>query len=337
MHGLAAALARRGHQTTVVTLDRGPDGEPLPPGERDNVRYHRLPRLGHPRYPFAAGLIRALSGADLVHVHGIDGLADQVALARPGVPAGLSTHGGYFHTPWAHRIKQRWWRTVTLRTLRHLDAVWFSSEADAERLGDLRGSVVENGIDAARFAIAKPSPSANRWLVLGRVVPHKGLGDLIAAMAMQRAPVGELDVVGPITDRVRAELTDAVRGLPTRVRIWGARPRDFVRDRLARAAWAVFPSRYEGFGLAALEVMGAGVPVIVSDIPALRDAVRDGGGRVVDFRDPRRAAEALDRIRSLPLCESRSAEARAAGWSADWDARVIGFEDAYHSMLGAWS
>jgi len=337
VQGLARALVRRGHRATVVTLARGPTGERLPDGRCEGVTYRRVPRLGHARYPFARGLIGALRGADIVHVHGIDGLADQIALGGPGVPVGLSTHGGYFHTPHADVLKRVWWRAVTCRTLRRLDAVWFSSRADAERFGALGGRVVENGVDADRYAGRGRAPSRDRWVVLGRVVPHKGLGDLLRAMARQRDPVPVLDVIGPATTAARAAVARAARGLPTEVRVWGARSAAFVRDRLAGAAWAVFPSRYEGFGMAALEVMGAGVPALVADIPALREAVRDGGGCALDFRAPGRAAVVLDGIRATSDDPRRSAEAVRVARAADWDVRVEGFLDAYRAVLGEWS
>jgi glycosyltransferase involved in cell wall biosynthesis len=54
-----------------------------------------------------------------------------------------------------------------------------------------------------------------------------------------------------------------------------------VRDSLmSHAQMVVVPSRYEGFGLPALEAMAAGVPVVVSDIPALAEVGPDGGPRV---------------------------------------------------------
>ncbi len=314
----------------MVTLDRGPDGSRLHPAVRDGVAYIRLPRIGPRRYPFARGLVAALPRADVVHVHGIDGLADQVAMARPRALTGLSTHGGYFHTERGRWLKRRLWKAVTRRTLRCFDAVWFSSGADAERFGaDVVGAVVPNGIDAARFASDRRRPSRDRWVVLGRVVPHKGLDDLFAAIRHQRDPVPELDVIGPVAPAERARVERAARGLPTRVRLWGTRPAEFVRERLATASWSVFPSRYEGFGLAALEAMGAGVPALVADVPALRDAVSRGGGRRIDFRHPRRAASALDAVRDLGIGDGLGDEARRVASDADWSVRVEGFLAAY--------
>ncbi|MEM6929928.1 MAG: glycosyltransferase, partial [Myxococcota bacterium] len=213
-----------------------------------------------------------------------------------------------------------------------LDAVWFSSTADADRFGkDVPGRVVPNGIDSERYAGPDRRPRVDRWAVLGRVVPHKGVADLLAALRRQRDPVSELDVLGPIDEADRRWLHRASEGLQTRIRVWGARSVRFVAERLALAAWAVFPSRYEGFGLAALEAMAAAVPVIVADVPALRDAVAHGGGRLVDFRDPDHAAGALDAIRDLGPAMVIGEQARVSARRADWAVRVDGFLEAYEA------
>ncbi|MEO0602248.1 MAG: glycosyltransferase family 4 protein [Myxococcota bacterium] len=332
VQGLAAALVRRGHDATVVTLDRAPDGARLHPAVHQGVVYRRLARVGPRRFPFAQGLTPHLRDADIVHVHGIDGLVHQVARVEPAARVGLSTHGGFFHTPRHRWLKWAVWRAVTCPTLRGLDAVWFSSAADAERFGsDVAGRVVPNGIDGARYAGPDRRPCVDRWAVLGRVVPHKGLADLLEVLRRQRDPVPELDVIGPIDEAGRAWLQQGSEGLSTRIRVWGSRSVRFVAARLARAAWVVFPSRYEGFGLAALEVMAAGVPAIVADIPALGDAVARGGGQRVDFRDPTRAASALDAIRALGVAEAIGEQARVAALRADWGVRVEGFLQAYEA------
>jgi glycosyltransferase involved in cell wall biosynthesis len=66
----------------------------------------------------------------------------------------------------------------------------------------------------------------------------------------------------------RAELEDVV-SLP------GPLPHSEVAARLRRASLYVFPSRFETFGIAPLEAMAAGLPVVASDIPALRESLGD--------------------------------------------------------------
>src|SRR5690606_8375630 len=171
---------RRGLQPRVVTLDRLFAGEPrLEDGVCDGVAYRRVRAVGHGRYPFARGVAAAVAGADILHLHGLDGLADLAVRQVRGPRIGLSTHGGYFHTPRQRALKALWLRTVTRSTLRRLDALWFTSEADRQRLAaaGVVGEVLGNGVDVERLR-APRRPEAGRWAMLGRVEPHKGLADL---------------------------------------------------------------------------------------------------------------------------------------------------------------
>jgi glycosyltransferase involved in cell wall biosynthesis len=66
------------------------------------------------------------------------------------------------------------------------------------------------------------------------------------------------------------------------------------------AEFSVLPSREEGFGVAALEAMGCGLPIVASDVPALRDLVE---GKTVPVEDPTALAEAMGSMLRLPAEE----------------------------------
>lgn len=334
--GLSRALLARGHEVKAFTLDRAVStGEPLPAGVFEGVRYHRLRRVGPRRYPFAWGLTEAVAGFDLVHVHGLDGLADGLVRSRPA-PVGISTHGGYFHTPRNLLIKQIALRTVTRATLRRADAVWFTSVADERLLAraGVRGQVLENGVDIERFKGVARDPEPGRWLVYGRVDVHKGL-DLVIDV-LPRLPGVTVDVVGPearpgLVDTLREQAR--ARGVGDRMLFRGALPDEKVREVVRRAELALFPSRHEGFGLAVVELMAAGVVPVLAPIPAFLRLVRPGvDGHFVAFDDPVAAAPALERLRGADHADmAASARERAGEWS--WDRRVIAFEVAYQEVL----
>ena len=104
------------------------------------------------------------------------------------------------------------------------------------------------------------------YLFVGRLVPYKGLHTLLAAVAA--VPGAELDIVGD--GPARQDLERRIRRLDLvgRVRLHGRLPEpDFVAL-LAAARALVLPSlnASETFGLVQLEAMGAGVPVIASNL-----------------------------------------------------------------------
>lgn len=341
--GLASALAARGHTVRVWTLDHAiSDGSPLPRGIYGGVMYERLPRIGPRRYPAAGGLVPALRGVDLVHVHGLDGLLHQALMARSlfGTRVGLTPHGGFLHTRRHWAIKQLWLRTGASAAMRAADAVWFTSEADRAALAPagIDGPVLSDGVDVASFSEVERAPESGRWLVFGRVDVHKGLDDLIdrlGALARRDAEPFQLRVVGAEARSGLVEsLTERARsiGIAHRVRFLGAVDEADLRSELARCEIALFPSRYEGFGVAVVEAMAAGVPVVVSDIDAHRHLVDDERtGFIVDFRK----GSAARRLRGLRRAEvSRVSEAaRLSARAHAWPARVQAWELGYADLM----
>lgn len=323
LEGLVAHLVGGGHEARVVTFD-GPAG---------------IRRVGPRRYPFGRGLRAAVADADVVHVHGVDGLADQLAWwRRRPMPVGLSTHGGYFHGGYGP-LKRFFLRSWTARTLGRLDAVWFTSDADRDRFAPagVRGTVVGNGVDVARLRPAERRPERGRWLVFGRVDRHKGHVRLLRALASPRLRDVHLVVVGRFeTAEIESDVRIASGGASGLVNLLGEQPDDRLRAELARAELCLFPSEAEGFGIGVVEAMGAGVPVVVSDLPAHRERVRDGqDGVVVDFSDPERAAEPLA---SLLGADHRDRAVRAERTAAGYGWSVVGpqWERTYEDLIRRW-
>ena len=332
--GLASALAQRGHDVEVITLQRAiTDGQLLPEGLWGGVRYRRVRCFGFCWYLMGLGLLRAVRGADVIHVHGLDGLADQ--LVRSGHKVGISTHGGFFHTS-RTRLKKLWLRLVTGRTLRRANAVWFTSQADRDILSRycrIEGSVVANGVEVDFFSAVVRCPQAGRWLVPGRIDVHKGIEDLITVLATMRRKDVHVHLVGP--DRV-PHLRDKLmalahqRGVGQQISFRG--PVRDLRSEFARCELALFPSRYEGFGMCVVEAMAARVPCVVNTIPAFNSLVTDGIDAIqVDFRQPRQAAARLDRALRLEDLV-RGGQETSSQYS--WCKVVLEWEHHYRELMG---
>lgn len=123
---------------------------------------------------------------------------------------------------------------------------------------------------AAELGLDPETPTA---LSIGRYVPVKQQEDAIEAVARRDRPI-ELIVAGwgPRKEKLRSKVRS--EGVGDRVHVTGRVPA--VHPYYALADVFVLPSRREGLPITLLEAMAAGLPVIATDIPGTREAVRDG-------------------------------------------------------------
>ena len=174
--------------------------------------------------------------------------------------------------------------------------------------------------DAPARRRALDLPPGGFFQSVATLEPRKGLDVLVDALADAAAPRLPLLVAGqPGWGGIDLAALCARRGLdPRRVRALG-RVADADLAVLYRDATAlVVPSRSEGFGLPVLEAMAAGLPVVCSDVPALREV---GGGAVVLVPpgDPTALAGALTELADGPELRQRlSAAGRRRAQDFSW-------------------
>lgn len=295
VRSLAERQAAAGHSVRVVTLDRIFHGSTprLPPVDwRGGVEVRRVGFVGNIRYPVAPGIIRQLGRPDIVHVHGIEFAADYLAWTRRlhRLPMVISTHGGFFHTRFARTLKRLWFRTITRLTLRRYAAVLASSVQDAETFREIAPDtvqVIENAVDTERFA-GLASRTGKTMIYFGRLAPNKGLERLLRWFSRlhHRDPEWRLIVAGkemgvPIATlrRIAAEL-----GIDAAAEFHSSPTDATLESLVARSRVYACGSTYEGFGLAAVEGVAAGLYPLLSDIPAFhRTLERIGFGTAVHF------------------------------------------------------
>jgi glycosyltransferase-like protein len=215
------------------------------------------------------------------------------------------------------------------------DKVLVVSEHWRRLLGDEYGveaTVVHNGVDTGRFAAADPAlarqlreraGAVGRPLILsvGGIEPRKGSDTLMRALAMLRAsgrdPV--LAVIGghsfqdyrAYADGVLAMLPELGLSLGRDVVQPGTVPDAELPAWYAAADVLAFPSTKEGWGLAVLEAMSAGLPVVTSDLPVFLEYLRPGrDALVVPGGDPAALSRALAAVLDDP---GLAADLRAAG------------------------
>ena len=206
-----------------------------------------------------------------------------------------------------------WWHWPVQRlAAQAADAVVVPSPSAATVARDWAGVpgdrvvVIPNAVDPADWPAAASSTDV---AFLGRLDPIKDVPTLVAAMA--RLPDMNLHVYGDGPDRPRIERSIADHHVADRVTLHGAVDRP--QAALARAGVLVLPSLAEGFGLVLIEAMAAGVPVVATDVPGVRDVVRDGvTGLLVPPGDPAALAAAVARLSADPTLRHRLTTAARA-------------------------
>jgi glycosyltransferase involved in cell wall biosynthesis len=115
--------------------------------------------------------------------------------------------------------------------------------------------------------------------------------------------------------------------------VWpGYVPQADLRSLTAGAAALVLPSRYEGFGLPALEALACGIPVVTTDIPVLRE-VTGGLADYVPVGDIPALAEALRRTLATEEDPASSAKRRAWAATFTWERCATATVAAYRRAL----
>lgn len=282
----------------------------------------RLPELPR-RFVYNLGLngrIRAVD-PDLVVGFDVDGflLPERRDYPLAVQLKGVAADEARFDRGWG-RWKLRLLASLEGRNARRADRVVvpsdYSAGAAAEAYDLERDgiAVVPEALDPGPWERLRARPPVRpdrrpTILSVGRQYRRKNTRTLLEALpAVQTAvPEVRLRVVGggPELSRLRERVR--ALGLRDRVDLLGALPRtEDVRAEYFRADCFCLPSLQEGFGIAFLEAMAAGLPVVAGRAGAAPEVVPDGeAGLLVDPRDPGELADALVRVLTRPSLAGR--------------------------------
>lgn len=319
----ALDLARRqvadGHLVEVVTLRRdviSKSSAQLPGVEVfDGIHIERLPGLGGPRWAMTSRpdqLLARVARADVVHLHD---LRFHYLLAHLGTAARrhrliVHTHGLFFHTPDLARTKRLALRAFYGPIALIGGSVFVAdSHIDRDQLIAAVPSlapvvqVVPNAIDLRVARAIRRAPERGLLLSFGRLTESKGLREAITALAELADEDWHLVVAGPDERdeaRILAGLASGM-GIAERVTFLGQVDEARLSELLGTASIALFPSRGEGFGLALVEALAAGLPVVANDIPAHREVLgEDLTACLVNFGQPETAAARIANLLDDP-------------------------------------
>ncbi len=345
-HALASALARRGHDVTLLTAPFTHGDVPEPEGYRREEIFlpvssrlvRRSPRsrarlvlkgLEYP--PSAARLLRRVHALDPEVAH-VQWLAipryDLHWLRRLRAPVVLTAHDVL---PRNERNAAAWTEVLAVAArviVQSERAVEQLAEAGLprEKLVRIQHPVFESGIEAE-------PPSGKTILFFGLIREYKGLDVLLRGLA--ELPDARLVVAGDPLDPVEPlQRLAAGLGIADRVE-WrlGFLPDDAIAPLMHEATLVALPYRKIDSSGVLATALGHGRPAVVTDVGGLPDAIREfGAGRVVPPGDAEAFAAALRELLEERELAKAFDGAQAARRALTWDAAAAAHEAVYREV-----
>jgi len=328
----AQAFCRAGHHVTIVAPRYGAERDE----DADVVRVPAVRAPTHHAYvlpvPAWPGVRRAVLGCCLEVYHAQHPFLLGAAAARwarqTNCPLVFTYHTRYDR--YAHYVPGP---TRAIEDLAVRRAIRFAAMADLviaptpSVARELRALGVHTSVEivptGVPLAAMRPKDAISRWrlgvkdgspvcLSVGRLAPEKNQAFLLRAfrLVLRDVPTAQLVVVGDGDERRRLERLASDLEIGTRVTFVGSASRAKIVEYAGAADLFLFPSTSETQGLAALEALAAGLPVVAVTSEAARDLLQGGDAGVLSPEDPAAFARCIITLWEAP--ERRAAMSLAA-------------------------
>lgn len=344
---LAEALARTGASVTVFSLDRGSGSgffRPVDPA----VALRLAPFPDRPGESVTDRIVRSIEVLrEFIDVTQFDVVHAQDCISANAVGPCVRTvhHLDQFTTPVLVDCHEKAIATP------YAHVCVSHAVADEVRSGwGLTPTVIPNGVDFDRFAAASGTDPGSvgareRWsvrlgryvLAVGGIEPRKGSLDLVEAFATLRRTHPDVSLVFAGGETLfdyrgyRAEFDRRCAELGVEPVVLGTVDDAALPSLVAASSVFAFPSTKEGFGLAAMEALAAGRPVVARDLPILREVF----GPTVDYAG---SAEALAShlsdclVLDADRAGRRAEQGRTLARSLTWDSAARAHLDFYAGL-----
>jgi len=213
------------------------------------------------------------------------------------------------------------------------------SATTANNLMTLNGQknicIIPNGVDLKRINSILPHNETSDIIFVGRLIREKNVDLLIRAMGIlsHENKNYQLLIIGDGPERETIERLIRELSLESHVRMIGFQDdHDEIIARMKSAKMCVLPSTREGFGIAALEALACGLPVVTVDhkANAIRDLITEKTGFICTLS----AKDLADKIRTALERHAEMKEACiATAASFDWDCIAADVEDYYRDVI----
>jgi len=327
----AGALAQ-GHDSTLVVLS--------PKQVPTNETTVSLDGMGPRDLTTVLALHRMLVGCAraIVHTH-----MYSAQLVGAMLPRGSARMVTTEHSTYNRRRDWPGFRWIDRKMYQRYHRIVAISEPVAEALRDWCGEMaprlvtIHNGVNTSAIRFVADAPASVRLVSVGRLEAVKNLGLAISAVStlIDRGHDIVYDIFGEGSLHAQLDALVAARKHVGRIRLLGWS--DKIGYCLGDYSAVIVPSLWEGFGLAAIEGMAAGLPVFCSNIRGLADTVAGGPGILFEPRSQEDLVAALDKaigsglLRQAPVRHA----AREHAIRYDFSTTMRKYLDLYQDVEGA--
>lgn len=336
MHVTAKHLAARGHDVTILTAQM--PGTPLEEDTEWGYRIVRVPSrfydIYNPPYVTSKGVLEKLKKLD-------PDIVDYNYRWAPSFDGDVARFPGKkvftYHNMWGEGVGYQ--KTISTindnlyrRKLDRYDHIIAISDF-------VRDDLVKRGIEASKVTtidncldeVPELSGVEEDFILnLGRMVETKGLPYLVEAM---RDVDCKLVICGKGPEEKRVRRMISKYGLEDRIELKGWIPEEEKVRLMGTCKFFVMPSIYESYGLAALEALSYGKPLVCTDVDGLPGNVKDAG-LYVRPRDSEGLAEGINRLLSDDKYRRELSEnAVRVARSVTWEERIIEVEDVFRKVV----
>jgi len=198
--------------------------------------------------------------------------------------------------------------------------------------------IIPNPVDINLFKPANKRPEAPVFIWVGRFVPEKGLQYLIGAMREVVKIYRDTKLIlvgdGPLLPYIKNLVKNY--NLESNVVFTGFIEHNRIPEILSKAYAFIFPSLSEGMPVAVLEAMACGLPVIASDLPGIREIIRNGyNGILVPSKSTFALKEAMIRLISNEQLAKKMGERARKHIEKrhSWDCVLKALDGTYKEIL----
>ena len=336
MHVTAKHLSKLGHDVTILTAQL--PGTPLEEEVEDGYRIVRIPskfyNVYNPPYVVTHGVL------DLLNEMRPD-IVDYNYRWAPSFDGEVAKYQGKkvftYHNLWGEGRGLQ--GTISEANDRLYRKKLDSYDHIVPVTEYVKQDLIKHGIDPARMTAIDncldeiPELSSDEGdfiLSLGRLVDTKGLTYLIEAM---RTTDCRLVLCGRGPEEKRLKKMIARYGLSDRIEIKGWVSEEEKAHLMGTCRFFVMPSLYESYGLAALEALSYGKPIVCTDVNGLPGNVKDAG-LYVKPKDSKGLADAINRLNAdEDLRQDLSKKAIKVSREVTWDTQILKVEALFKDVI----